>query len=667
MASNFVKMYNPHTGGVGDVDVERLGQATKDGLMPAHPVQMFNPHTGGTGEVAPDMVHGALGDGLVPVGSRAHKVASTGTLESLGRGILQGGTLGFADEISGAIESLLSNKTYEQARDESRTNFGAAEEAHPIAYHGGEIGGGVASAFLPGGHLAKGASLAKEALFGAGMGGAAGLGYSEAKDAQGMMSDVKSGVVSGGLGTAALGGISNILGKTIPPATRYVRTAFDPEIQTALALGSSAREFKGRLGTKVANAVETIRNGSKGEEGDNFIVKPLFMKNPDGSFPDLEETISRAQAYKTSAADNNSKLLAGIGQDYHVDSRQIWEDFLQEKAVPILEKMPPTEQGSLQQIIYQNILKPIDETGGNLAKLWELKKNTGDWASKAWSAPGKVSYENEVYMEANKALEKVLEDATDSIAREHNLPQLARSNSIYSAMSTAENLLIAKRAKELAGTQGGPRLFRSTVGGMAGGAIGSAIGGPMGGILGAGAGALGQAAAYSTQGRLTRAQIGGYMQHVKQQASSIAAGMMPRTLVGARGWLQQHLPMLQPMIQQMPPLGNSIKNVLTMPPEKAEIEIRALLPMVQQFMAPSPFVTEFDGKVSDPHDVALATKMLDQAKLPIAQHTLRLSALNKDGTLPAEIWGGMSVDSGNQDQQADELAGFDQRVKGMGY
>jgi len=43
--------------------------------------------------------------------------------ESALRGAAQGLSLGFADEITGGVESLLSDKTYDQARNESRENY----------------------------------------------------------------------------------------------------------------------------------------------------------------------------------------------------------------------------------------------------------------------------------------------------------------------------------------------------------------------------------------------------------------------------------------------------------------------------------------------------------------------------------------------------------------
>ena len=71
-------------------------------------------------------------------------------LESVGRGALQGASMGFADEIAGAIGAATSKKTYTEARDESRAAFDLAKSTNPKAYLAGEVGGGFAGALAPG-------------------------------------------------------------------------------------------------------------------------------------------------------------------------------------------------------------------------------------------------------------------------------------------------------------------------------------------------------------------------------------------------------------------------------------------------------------------------------------------------------------------------------------
>lgn len=140
-----------------------------------------------------------------------------GKLASLGRGLLQGATLGFADEIAGGVEALTSDKTYAQARDESRAAFKAAQEANPKMFAAGEIGGGVATALVPGLGLAKGAAtVGKAALTGAKLGAAAGLGGSEADLTQG---DLRGAAWDAGVG-ALLGAGAGAAGQKLAGAVK---------------------------------------------------------------------------------------------------------------------------------------------------------------------------------------------------------------------------------------------------------------------------------------------------------------------------------------------------------------------------------------------------------------------------------------------------------------
>lgn len=123
--------------------------------------------------------------------------------ESAARGAAQGLTFGFADEISGAVESAFTDKTYEQARDESRAAFNRAQQANPMTYGGAELLSGLA---VPGaGALGVGAKLASKVpgasrlatnMVGAGASsGVYGLGASDAETPEGLLTD--TGVAAG--------------------------------------------------------------------------------------------------------------------------------------------------------------------------------------------------------------------------------------------------------------------------------------------------------------------------------------------------------------------------------------------------------------------------------------------------------------------------------------
>lgn len=139
-----------------------------------------------------------------------------GGAESFARGAAQGLSLGFADEITGALEALgdvaTTEKTlsdlpelYTQHRDESRQAYKASEEANPITALLGNIAGGIPTAIAAGvlAPAVKGAPITKKiwdaSKLGAEFGAATGLGFSEADNLVGMGKDVLAGGAIGGI------------------------------------------------------------------------------------------------------------------------------------------------------------------------------------------------------------------------------------------------------------------------------------------------------------------------------------------------------------------------------------------------------------------------------------------------------------------------------------
>jgi hypothetical protein len=137
---------------------------------------------------------------------------NTSQLESGLRGAAQGATLGFSDEIAGAaggiwddISSMFTGEaskdgTYTKHRDESRAANKAAQQANPLTYGAGEIGGSIATAFVPGLNAGKLATLGGRVVGNAGLGALAGLGLSDADNAGDMAKDAAlGGALSGGM------------------------------------------------------------------------------------------------------------------------------------------------------------------------------------------------------------------------------------------------------------------------------------------------------------------------------------------------------------------------------------------------------------------------------------------------------------------------------------
>lgn len=153
---------------------------------------------------------------LVDDPTEAPAKEAPGALEAGLRGLKQGATMGFGDEITAALESAFTDKTYQQARDEARANDKAAKEAHGWVFGAGELGGGLATSLIPAGAIVKGAGAAAHIARGAGAGILQGIGDSEAEDVQGVVQDAaKSGLAGGALG-GALGTIGQKLFRGAP-------------------------------------------------------------------------------------------------------------------------------------------------------------------------------------------------------------------------------------------------------------------------------------------------------------------------------------------------------------------------------------------------------------------------------------------------------------------
>lgn len=162
-----------------------------------------------------------------------------GAMSSLGRGVSQGLLLDFRDELAGAMKSPIGAvkraasyvgyrpdekdtdvSEYTAERDESRRLDDLARKAHPKLFGSGELGGAIASSFVPGVGVAKGASLGKGLLQSAKIGGLIGAGASKGDTALDLAGSTAGGALGGAAGHAlgaagakALGVISKPVGK----------------------------------------------------------------------------------------------------------------------------------------------------------------------------------------------------------------------------------------------------------------------------------------------------------------------------------------------------------------------------------------------------------------------------------------------------------------------
>jgi hypothetical protein len=196
--------------------------------------------------------------------------AGPSELDSAGRGLVQGATFGLRDELAGALKSPvgglkeIANKfgagytdddvaKYKAERDASRSLDAEAKAANPKSYMGGELGGAVATSFIPGLGLAEGAGLANTAAHAAGTGAAFGVGGSEADTIGDLARDASLGAATGAVGGAAGYGVGKGLAALGKGAAGLVSKAAPGLEDTAENLAVNATGATGRESQKFAD------------------------------------------------------------------------------------------------------------------------------------------------------------------------------------------------------------------------------------------------------------------------------------------------------------------------------------------------------------------------------------------------------------------------------
>lgn len=193
-------------------------------------------------------------------------IEKPGIGESALRGLEQGATFGYGDEINGGLETLLNQATgkspdglsfldeYAKHRDESRNKMEAAEAAHPYVSGAANLAGAIAPALLTGGGSLAEEGLAGVATQGAKYGALAGLGNSKADLTKGEIGKAATDTALGG----ALGGIT-------APVAGAVSDILQP---SATALASKLGGISSKIADigPVSKTIESFKQGLKGRE-----------------------------------------------------------------------------------------------------------------------------------------------------------------------------------------------------------------------------------------------------------------------------------------------------------------------------------------------------------------------------------------------------------------
>lgn len=460
-----------------------------------------------------------------------------GMLESGIRGLAQGGSLGFADEITGGLESLFTDKSYQQARDESRKNYEAAQKANPVTYGAGEVGGAVGTAFIPGLNAASGAKLAAIAGKGALAGSIAGLGTSEADltegDYMGALADTgKGAALGGGLGVGA-----GLAGKGLQKLSNSNLVQ-----KLSSKLGNKLEDAGGNLIENATGA--TAVQASKFQPGaGKELYKRGLVKFGDNA-TNIADRTERAMSAAGSDIDDALKALDAKGVTASADNVV---QALQQKISQL--RQDPSQAGVVRKL--EGIVDDIITTGNSNIPISQAEatkrgfnKAAGNWMDPEAGQAGKQAYLG--YM--------------DEVERAANAADPALAKKFEAGKETFGLLAPIQEAAERRSTQ----LNQSPLGGLGDWAAGGA-GGAAGGPIGAAASVFGKkvvAPRLTSSGGVSLMRISELVKAAPQKFGQFANVLQRAQQRGPQGVASTHF-----LLQQTNP---EYRNILTRVAEDPE-------------------------------------------------------------------------------------------------
>ena len=207
-------------------------------------------------------------------------------MESAAQGAIQGASMGFADELEGGLKAgvqAISNpskvkglndliSSYQTYRDTARARNERARQDNPVAFTGGEIGGSVATAFVPGFgwmNVGKGASTVAKIATAAKAGAAIGAGTSTADLTKGegeqFLKDTAQGAATGAVVQGTLSGAGSVAQgisdrfKNIPEM-RAVKAVTGQNISALRQISDTTLKSAGDVGASNARIVKVGRD-----------------------------------------------------------------------------------------------------------------------------------------------------------------------------------------------------------------------------------------------------------------------------------------------------------------------------------------------------------------------------------------------------------------------
>lgn len=434
-------------------------------------------------------------------------------IESALRGIASGASLGFSDEITGALESAFTDKSYEQARNESRQNYKQAQDANPYAYGAGQIGGAIGTAFVPGlGQM----NLAKAAALGA----TQALGDSEAEDIKGLATDVALG---GTIGAATHG----VMEKVVGPALKYGANKISKMVPDDVGEFVSKKIGRGFFGVDEKATENYLRNPeavnkaySLGEIADSVLNKAddssalneLRKKSSELSNDAWKTLSERSGLNKFDVLDSIDQYIADPKSGLKIDGVTIGnaQDIALKKLTGLQKQI---EQLSGSQISESNLKRIIQSLDENIN--WnnpEAGPTNDAYRTLRTFIDQRLKTQNEGYKRAMEKVEdvtKASEEVKSVFQNRLNPENYDKFNKAVKNLANKDELSSANRATDKIKEHTGYDLRKDIVdswtksqfekgdingsrktllGTVIGGSAGSLAGGPVGGAIGSSAG-----------------------------------------------------------------------------------------------------------------------------------------------------------------------------------
>ena len=374
------------------------------------------------------------------------------------RTFLQGVSMGWSDEVEGAIASMFSDNTYDEERDAIRAKLKAFKAANPKQALSLEVIGAIVPMFTPVGWLAKGAGVsatAARAFLAAGTEGAVyGAGSSEGRNVGEVSGDTVTGAVTslatgGGLWMAGQGikGIGNA-------AYKWTRERLGDK--AASVVEAELAELVAKTGKSVDEVVSDIASGRIMANNETLTIAIKTIVNEGGE--------AGREAIKLAARNNKiskSRAVTSLQRLFSPDSLRGDGNLVRymdetEEALLAAERkeygdafeLTPEVTGEIQMTL-QNLVTRFPTAAKELKKLYEEMGMGSDAFIKA-DADGNIVLNKMASLEDAETMYRVLRDTTSKLykdskgTRAKNLKGLANDlkeqlDSTYSGLATARS------------------------------------------------------------------------------------------------------------------------------------------------------------------------------------------------------------------------------------